>query len=224
MTRLEYQSLFEGLEKLQTSPGPNADPGDAQVVLPEDPGAEHVEQEEEQKPGNAKKKLEAHHSEISLDSSGLPAMFSSPLQNEASLKKPAASPQLANRRPGSRLHEAMGYGLEKPKPGKANPKAKAVMKKPAAKFGKVLTRGTQPGHKQEWEKLIQTHGTNPERDYIQGNVKGGSKHLIVQVTANQSPHYKTISGKIREALEKDSLTKEEALEMRANLLSRYGSK
>ena len=116
------------------------------------------------------------------------------------MKKPAASPQLANRRPGSRLHEAMGYGLEKAKPGKANPKAKA-------KFGKVLTRGTQPGHKQESEKRVQTHGTNPERDYIQGNVKGGSKHLIVQVTSNQSPPYKTISGKIREALEKDSLTK-----------------
>ena len=155
-----------------------------------------------------------------LGSSGLPAIFRSPLGKEAGLKKPAASPQLANRRPGSRPHEAMGYGLEKPKPGKA--KAKAVMKKPAAKFGKVLTRGTQPGHRQEWEKLIQTHGTNPERSYIQGNVKGGSKHLIVQ--AHQSPHYKAIIGKIREALEKDSLTKEEALEMRAGLLSRYGSK
>ena len=225
LTRLEYQSLLEGLEKLQ-APGPNADPGDAE---PEDPGSEHVEQEEEeQRPGKAKRKLEAHDSEISLDSSGLPAIFRSPLGKEASLKKPAASPQLANRRPGSRLHEAMGYGLEKPKPGKANPKAKAkakaAMKRPAAKFGKVLTRGTQPGHRQEWEKLIQTHGTNPERSYIQGNVKGGSKHLIVQVTAHQSPHYKAIIGKIREALEKDSLTKEEALEMRADLLSRYGSK
>ena len=220
LTRLEYQSLLEGLEKLQTAPGPNADPGDAEVV-PENPGAEHVEQEEEeQRPGKAKRKFKAYDSEISLDSSGLPAIFRSPLGKEASLKKPAASPQLANRRPGSRLHEAMGYGLEKPKPGKA--KAKAVMKKPAAKFGKVLTRGTQPGHRQEWEKLIQTHGTNPERSYIQGNVKGGSKHLIVQ--AHQSPHYKAIIGKIREALEKDSLTKEEALEMRADLLSRYGSK
>ena len=46
--------------------------------------------------------------------------------------------------------------------------------------------------------------------------------MIVQ--AHQSPHYKAIIGKIREALEKDSLTKEEALEMRAGLLSRYGSK
>ena len=152
LTNLEYQSLLEGLEKLQTAPGPNADAGDAEVV-PENPGAEHVEQEEEeQRPGKAKRKLEAYDSEISLDSTGLPAIFRSPLGKEASWKKPAASPQLANRRPGSRLHEAMGYGLEKPKPGKA--KAKAVMKKPAAKFGKVLTRGTQPGHRQEWEKLI----------------------------------------------------------------------
>ena len=112
LTRLEYQSLLEGLEKLQTAPGPNADPGDAE---PEDPGSEHVEQEEEeQRPGKAKRKLEAHDSEISLDSSGLPAIFRSPLGKEASLKKPAASPQLANKRPGSRLHEAMGYGLEKP--------------------------------------------------------------------------------------------------------------
>ena len=65
LTRLEYQSLLEGLEKLQTAPGPNADPGDAEVV-PENPGAEHVEQEEEeQRPGKAKRKLEAYDSEIS---------------------------------------------------------------------------------------------------------------------------------------------------------------
>jgi hypothetical protein len=37
-----------------------------------------------------------------------------------------------------------------------------------------------------------------------------------------SPHYKALIGKIREALEKDSLTKEEALSMRAKLLEKYG--
>ena len=119
----------------------------------------------------------------------------------------------------------MGYGLEKPKPkpkvASAKPKAAKGMKRPSAH---VLERGTQPGKMQKWESLSQTHGSKPERAYIQGNVNGGAKHLIVQVTAAQSPHYLAIIGKIREALEKDSLTKEEALEMRAGLLARYGSK
>ena len=115
--------------------------------------------------------------------------------------------------------------MEKPKPkpkvAAAKPKAAKGMKRPSAH---ILERGTQPGKRQRWESISQTHGSKPERAYIQGNVNGGAKHLIVQVTAAQSPHYLAIIGKIREALEKDSLTKEETLEMRAGLLARYGSK
>ena len=95
------------------------------------------------------------------------------------------------------------------------------MKRPSAH---ILERGTQPGKRQRWESICQTHGSKPERAYIQGNVNGGTKNLIVQVTAPQSSHYLAIIGKIREALEKDFWTKEEALEMRAGLLARYGSK
>jgi hypothetical protein len=45
-------------------------------------------------------------------------------------------------------------------------------------------------------------------------VEGGKMHLIVEISAKMSPHYKALIGKIREALEKDNLTKEEALSMR----------
>ena len=222
LTRLEYQSLQEGLEKLETSTAPKKD-------KEEDAEAEEKEEEEEEAeemPGKVKRKLQPHYSDVSLDSSGVPAIFQSPLGKEGEqqgLKKPAASLQPAStRRPGSRLQEAMGYGLEKPKPKpKPKPKDATGMKRPAAH---VLERGTQPGKRQRWESLNQTHGSKPERAYIQGHVKGGAKHLIVQVTATQSPHYLAIIGKIRTALEKDSLTKEEALKMRADLLARYGSK
>ena len=67
-------------------------------------------------PGKVKRKLQPHNSDVSLDSSGVPAIFQSPLGKEGEqqgLKKPAASLQPAStRRPGSRLQEAMGYGLE----------------------------------------------------------------------------------------------------------------
>eukprot|EP00435_Cladocopium_sp_Y103_P038728 s2064_g10.t1 len=55
-------------------------------------------------------------------------------------------------------------------------------------------------------------------------VEGGKLHLIVETSAKMSPHYKALIGKIREALEKDSLTKEEALSMRARLLKQYGGR
>ena len=51
--------------------------------------------------------------------------------------------------------------------------------------------------------------------------ESGRMHLIVRMTKKMRPHYKALIGKIREALEKDSLTKEEALSMRAKLLEKY---
>ena len=166
-------------------------------------------------------------------------MFSSPFGKEgkpsphaassSGLEKPTAKvPKLASlQRPGGRLQAAMGYDLEKSKPGKANkPKTKGVLKRPSKSFGKgtnakVLERGTAPGKRQKWVHLSQTDANNPPRSYIQGNVEGGKKHLIVQVTATQSPHYKAIAGILRESLEKESLTKEEAMEKRNELLAEY---
>ena len=62
---------------------------------------------------------------------------------------------------------------------------------------------------------------NNPGSYICGMVKGGRMHLILRITKKMRPHYKALIGKIREALEKDSLTKEEALSMRGKLLEKY---
>ena len=141
--------------------------------------------------------------------------------------RPAEDLQLVSmQRPGSRLHEAMGYGLKKPK---AKAKAKANQKKPSAKNpgeGKAAGTGLgkdTSGSREQWVSINQTNAKKPQRSYLQGKYAGGSKHLIVEVTAKQSLHYMAIVGKIRESLEKYWIAKPEALEMRAQLLNKYGS-
>ena len=226
LTKNEYTNLLAGLEKLQLPPEKKASPKKRK--------AEEDLEKSQVGTVKSKRKLKPRDSEVSMDSKGVPALFnsnspfgkegqasSSPFGKEgqasssSGLKKPAAADsQLASlQRPGSRLFASMGYGLEKPLPGKAKPK---VLKRPS----KPLERGTTPGKRQPWEHLCQTDANNPPRSYIQGNVEGGKKHMIVQVTAHQSENYKGIVGKLRGALEKDSLTKEEALEMRDELLAK----
>ena len=104
-----------------------------------------------------------------------------------------------------------GFGKEQAKKGGKN-NAKGLGKDPA-QTGLGKDRSTR----QPWEK--QTNANKPiPRAYIQGNLAGGSKHLIVEVTSKMSPNYFAVIGKTREALEKDSLTKDEALKMRADLV------
>ena len=232
LTKHEYTSLLAGLEKLK-------------LQAQEGKGDKGPEKKDAAGSGKTKRKLKQHDSEVSVDTTGLPSLFSSPFGKEgkpsphaassSGLEKPTAKvPKLASlQRPGGRLQAAMGYDLEKSKPGKA----KGVLKRPSKSFGKgtkrpsksfgkgtkpkVLQRGTEPGKRQKWVYLYQTDANNPPRSYIQGNVEGGKKHLIVQVTATQSPHYKAIAGILRESLEKESLTKEEAMEKRNELLAEY---
>ena len=191
-----------------------------------------------EKSGKAKRKLTTHISDVTVDSDGLPQLFKSP--GPKTMKRPASALEKAGpalekagpaedlqlvslRRPGSRLHEAMGYGLEKPK---AKAKAKANQKKPSAKtLGKVKAAATGlgkdiSGGREQWVSINQTNAKKPERSYLQGKYAGGSKHLIVEVTAKQSPHYMAIIGG---SLEKDWITKPEALEMKAQLLNKYSS-
>ena len=106
--------------------------------------------------------------------------------------------------------------------------AKGLGKAQAKKGGKRPAKGpAQAGlgkdkpTRQPWEHLKQTNANKPiPRAYIQGNLAGEKKHLIVEVTSKMSPNYLAVIGKIREALEKSSLTKEEALKMRADLLEK----
>ena len=226
LTKGEYTSLLAGLEKLQLPQEKVKEP-EKKKETAKKREVEEKAKEEEVETGKSKRKLKPRDSEVSVDSKGVPQLFNSPfgkkeeVSSSSGLKKPAAAgSQLASlQRPGTRLFASMGYGLEKPLPGKAKPKG--VIKRPSTKKNfKPLARGTTPGKRQSWVHLSQTDASNPPRSYIQGNVTGGKKHMIVQVTAHQSQNYKGIVGKLREALEKDSLTKEEAVKMRDELLEK----
>ena len=240
LTSAEYVKLKAGLEQLQL------EGLEKPIELPvEKAPAEALEKASSSSPqlgeksGKAKRKLTTRSSDVTVDSDGLPHLFKSP--DPKTMKRPASALEKAGpaedlqlvsmQRPGSRLHEVMGYGLKRPKakakPGKA--KAKANQKKPSAQSlgkGKAAATGLgkdKSGGRQQWVSINQTNAKMPERSYLQGKYSGGSKHLIVEVTAKQSPHYMAIIGKIRESLEKDWITKPEALEMKAQLLSKYGN-
>ena len=71
-------------------------------------------------------------------------------------------------------------------------------------------------------KIRLTNAKKPERSYLTGCTDGGKLHLIVEVSQVRCPQYKIVIQKIKEALEKDSLTKKEAMEMRETLCSNYG--
>ena len=127
----------------------------------------------------------------------------------------------------------MGYDLEKSGKKIAQQKAKPMPKRPAACLGKgTFKKPASPGkeslrkgtsnQRKPWVKLRQVDPKkNNPGSYICGMVKGGRMHLTLRITKKMRPHYKALIGKIREALEKDSLTKEEALSMRGKLLEKY---
>jgi len=78
--------------------------------------------------------------------------------------------------------------------------------------------------RQEWFKLYTTWPKYPERGYITGIQKEDDKKvLIVEVTKKMSQYYQDIVADIRDALEKESITKEEAVSMRSELLLAYNS-
>ena len=160
--------------------------------------------------GKGKRKLAPRISDVSLDSEGFPGMFSSPSKKA---RTASSSQVMCLRRAGSRLHAAMGYSLEKPKP-------KTNLGKGKSKPGKALA--DEPKEREPWVDLKQTDANKPQpRSYLQGRVEGGKLHLIVEVAQNMPTHYLAIIGKIRCALEKDNLTKAEALAMRKDLLEKY---
>ena len=110
----------------------------------------------------------------------------------------------------------MGLGATSPKAV-----AKAKGKAGAKKKPEVVT--TACGGRKPWKRLLQCNPSHPPRTYIQGQVEGGKLHLIVEVSQKKmSKNHRAICEQIKEALEKDSLTKEEALQMRKDLLQKDG--
>ena len=78
--------------------------------------------------------------------------------------------------------------------------------------------------KEHWgmAQNLQDNTKKKERAYLCGTKAPGEKQkLIVEVTATMSKQYMLIIEKIKEALENDNISKEEALKMRAELCKKF---
>ena len=195
----------------------------------------------------AKRKLKQHDSEVSMGSKGFPKMFGSPAPTDKETK-PVAAMAMDRRRPGSKtapfekgdLHQALGFGTRaSKKPAAALGKAS---KKPAAALGKASKRPAaalekaqashilekkvlKQGKRKPCVKILKSEAqkSNP-RAYLRGTTEeGGTLHLIVEVTAKRCPQgYLEIIDEIWTSLEKDHLTKEEAVNLREELCKQWG--
>ena len=112
--------------------------------------------------------------------------------------------------------------LEKDMSGRGGPKALGKAKAKAKTLEKA--EPLEKGVRKPWVKIKKTKAEKPiPRAYLQGSTEEGEKlHLIVEVTSKRSDHYEKIIDEIHESLEKDSLTKPEALALREELCSKYG--
>ena len=228
----DFHLLQNGLKHIQPTP-----------VLPLEKGP--LEKGKEATPQKGDRRLSKNDSDVSMGSNGWPK-FESPskqsLKKEQSLEKDeqslgkdeqslekgeVASSSLARKRKAGQrllekadLQEAMGIGLSK-KPA-ASPKALGKAKAKAKTLEKA--EPLEKGVRKPWVKIKKTVAEKPiPRAYLQGSTEEGEKlHLIVEVTSKRSDHYEKIIDEIHESLEKDSLTKPEALALREELCSKYG--
>ena len=229
----DFHLLQNGLKHIQPTP-----------VLPLEKGP--LEKGKEATPQKGDRRLSKNDSDVSMDSNGWPK-FESPskqsLKKEQSLEKDeqslgkdeqslekgeVASSSLARKRKAGQrllekaedLQEAMGIGLSK-KPA-ASPKALGKAKAKAKTLEKA--EPLEKGVRKPWVKIKKTKAEKPiPRAYLQGPTEEGEKlHLIVEVSSKRSDHYEKIIDEIHESLEKDRLTKPEALALREELCSKYG--
>ena len=67
-------------------------------------------------------------------------------------------------------------------------------------------------------KKNQTNAKKPERSYLTGRFsKDQDKFLIVEVTKKMSLQYRWIIARIKDSLEKEHITKHEAIQMREDV-------
>ena len=192
------------------------------------------------------KNLKRRTSDASLDSDGFPKLLQSPKMEKK--KSPCkkgndkeAQPQRLWRRAGSScagplkkgqeeeagstiteqsldLQREMGYGgVPKKKPAakqsKPEAKAKGILKKP-------LEKG-QPAGAEKFCSLRITHAQNPKRTYLTGCHKGTTqRRLIVEVPEKWTQNHQKVVEEIKREMESKSLTKPEAVALRAKLVAK----
>ena len=166
--------------------------------------------------------LKARVSDVSLDSDGFPNFLASP-------QKGATPPRLWKKKRGNfqpqapaevhgGLKDAMGV-LKKPSAKKASLKKEKPKKQALKKVAKKETlKKVEANERKPWEKVFKTAAKKPERCYLTGRYsKDQGKFLIVEVTKKMSLQYRWIIDRIKDSLEKEHITKHEALEMREKL-------
>ena len=213
LTGMEYQWLKDTLAKVELRDENESQPTKAEEE--EDTKVDPLES----KPC---KRLRAKASDVSVDDAGFPKMLDSP-PNKTSETGP---PRIFNKKkikvqpePETMLdlRESMGWVMKKP-----CTKTGGSLKKPCTKTGGPLKKGDEVSERRPWQVLRKTTATKPERCYLTGTQeKGGKLKLIVEVKKSWSNRYPLVIDKIKESLEKDHLTKEEALALREQLCKKY---
>ena len=115
------------------------------------------------------------------------------------------------------LKDAMGV-LKKPSAKQASLK-KEKSKKPALKkvAKNEALKKVEATERTPWEK-IKTTAKKPERCCLTGRYsKDQDKFLIVEVTKKMSLQYRWIIDRIKDSLEKEHITKHEAIQVRESL-------
>ena len=222
LTACELAKLQETLKKVEAKEGGGAEDEarrNKAKALKKADSASALKKEDSPTPP---RKLKRTASDVSLDPSGFPKMLASPPTNF--LKKKKAHGRAAETKTEASprdLKKSLGL-MKRPatlKKGKAPAtlKKEPGLKKPAAKHGLSLKKDRLP-----WVKVLKTTGKKPERCYLTGTHDLAKKpSLIVEVTKTRSNNYSFVVDKIWEALKKDHLTKEEALDMRDALCARF---
>ena len=247
LTREEFKALQNSLQLL-SSPALEKAPA-PERALEEAPALEKATALEKAAGNKRKsealnKKLKQNDSDATMDSQGFPRMFgespekAAPNRNEP----PAATSSFNRRRNGNKaaplekgeLHKALGFGAKKrpasamkttkKEAGKpALEKAEAeCAKRPASTLKNKRTSGEKEGRK-PWLKIRKTQAQKQLRAYLVGTTQeGGKLKLIVEVSANRCPDYSQVIDEIWTSLEKDALTKAEALELKEKLCKQRG--
>ena len=166
--------------------------------------------------------LKVRVSDVSLDSDGFPKVLASPQKGVSpprlwKKKRGNFQPQASAEVHGG-LKDAMGV-LKKPATKKGSLK-KETSKKQALK--KVPLKKVEATERKPWDKIYMTTAKKPERCYLTGrHSKEEGKFLIVEVTKTMSLQYRFIIGRIKDSLEKEHITKHEAIQMREALCLKH---
>ena len=220
LTAADFIALKEVVEMIalaDVTPAKEPERGQNQIIFDKEAINADIVPESPPKKHRTLKENVSAVSDLSVESCGFPRMLDSPKSDteDASFlrQRPAKRANQAETSSSStELRAALGY--TEPKPSSALPKASMCMAK---------SLDTSNPDRFPWVKLRRCNARNPERSYICGTTSHDEKklQLIVEVSARWSSQYMTVADKIMEALQHDSITKAEALDLRKSLCAEY---